>query len=557
MTNTSSSHAEMNPVDDKDQKPKQAKPLPASLLPYYWDECKFAVVPYHMDNKMRVGNKGGSVAPQPREDVERMFAQQPNLNIAMVPGVNGVCVIDFDVARKKADGERDIVQEPGFLHLPETPSVTTPSGGRHYYFKIPYGLRLKTHLNLYKQHPVHGQKGTGALRKVDFLSEKHAGVVLPPSDFGHGEYQWEVPIGSVEMAELPLRVLLAEKISSGTIEKGFEWLRIVEQVNLADGDYRNGAMISFATSLYATLLEHGNTVAVAREAVVKELSRQNQEFSQPLDRHVLSGITNRFLKYSHDTKKKDAQLFSAENATKLQQSVTESDAAGGDINWAEALQGGFTDGKNYELDLFIKGKLIHLDEINDKNIEKPQYIARRCRHVSKDTSISSPYYENAAGLEAWLKDVLAVWLPKIKGDTASDSLNLGKAWLIKYCQKPISKESSAPFKQAEHPVKDGSNFYVAYAGFHNFIKKQIDKSTADKYTHIILESVGATKRKGGDRASFYEISEHNLYGESSLPLQAGLGQDDVSCGAHEEDETGGEVDPSDELWKEERRRSEK
>jgi hypothetical protein len=175
----------------------------------------------------------------------------------------------------------------------------------------------------------------------------------------------------------------------------------------------------------------------------------------------------------------------------------------GGINWAEALQGGLTDGKNYELDLIINGVPLHLDGMSDTTMEDPQYIARRCRHILKDTSIFCPYPKDQEGTIAWIKNVLSVWLPKITGDTASNSLELGMAWLRKYCDTSISKRSHPkPFQQMEHAVKDGPIFYVPYPGFYAFIKKKNDKATADKCAQVVLESVGAIKRKGGVRTNF-------------------------------------------------------
>jgi hypothetical protein len=228
----------------------------------------------------------------------------------------------------------------------------------------------------------------------------------------------------------------------------------------------------------------------------------------------------------------------------------------GGIDWAQALQGGFTDGKTYELDLIINGKPVHLDDIDDKTIEKPQHIARRCRHILKDTSISCPYHENPAGLAAWLNDVLAVWLPKIAGDTSSDSLGMGLAWLRKYCDHAISKESmSAPFKQSEHAVKDGPNLLIPYAGFYGYIKKKNDKATADKNARVILQSVGAVKRKGGGRTNFYEISSDKLYDVDAVSIETGSGKDNAISGSDEGDDEPGEIGSGDEFREKERQGS--
>ncbi|MBP6946029.1 bifunctional DNA primase/polymerase [Patescibacteria group bacterium] len=127
---------EDNQVSKEEDKFPNANPKSWDIT--QWAECyahehKMSIAAYSADEKIRLGTRGKGTAPQPYEEVRRMFQVNPLLNIAMVPGENGIVVVDFDVKAAKADLDRAIEKDPAFLLLPETPSVDTPSGGMHFY----------------------------------------------------------------------------------------------------------------------------------------------------------------------------------------------------------------------------------------------------------------------------------------------------------------------------------------------------------------------------------------------------------------------------------------
>jgi len=98
------------------------------------------------------------------EEVERWWDKHPNDNIGMNPEANGLVVLDLDLYKDECNWDRDV---------PPTMMVRSASGGEHHYFEDG-GERFPAKFN--------GYKG------VDI---KHRGVVvMPPSRFENGEYEW-------------------------------------------------------------------------------------------------------------------------------------------------------------------------------------------------------------------------------------------------------------------------------------------------------------------------------------------------------------------------------
>lgn len=108
------------------------------------------------------------------EDVERWWDKHPNDNIGMCPETNGLVVLDLDLYKPECNWDK--VRE-------KTMMVRSASGGEHHYFEDA------------------GHRFPGKFGGYEAVDIKHRGVVvLPPSRFENGEYEW----GNEEpAAELP------------------------------------------------------------------------------------------------------------------------------------------------------------------------------------------------------------------------------------------------------------------------------------------------------------------------------------------------------------------
>jgi hypothetical protein len=69
--------------------------------------------------------------------IEQWWDEHPNANIGIAPGTAGLLVVDVDV-KGEVDGHDSLdILEAEHGKLPETRTTATPSGGVHFYFRVP------------------------------------------------------------------------------------------------------------------------------------------------------------------------------------------------------------------------------------------------------------------------------------------------------------------------------------------------------------------------------------------------------------------------------------
>ncbi|MFA5792196.1 MAG: bifunctional DNA primase/polymerase [Candidatus Paceibacterota bacterium] len=117
--------------------------------------------------------------PASREEIESWFTNTNPEGIAIVTGkISGIVVLDVE-----HDGDTT------GLEIPNTPTVKSGGGGKHYYFKYPEG----------------GMKNTTRIfnRKIDIRGDGGY-VVAPPSLHKTGNhYEWEIELDKIPLAEIP------------------------------------------------------------------------------------------------------------------------------------------------------------------------------------------------------------------------------------------------------------------------------------------------------------------------------------------------------------------
>lgn len=98
------------------------------------------------------------------DEVERWWDKHPSDNIGMCPETNGLVVLDLDLYKDECNWDREV---------PPTMLVRSASGGEHHYFEDA------------------GHRFPGKFGGYEAVDIKHRGVVvLPPSRFEDGEYEW-------------------------------------------------------------------------------------------------------------------------------------------------------------------------------------------------------------------------------------------------------------------------------------------------------------------------------------------------------------------------------
>lgn len=126
----------------------------------------------------------------PTEDEVRGFWKlHPEAGVGFVTGkVSGISVVDFDLYKEGA------VQIPECLNKTETPTASTPRGGRHYYFT--YDPRLE-------QGADKASDGKG----LDVRNDGGC-IMAPPTVNGAGRYEWIIPFSRDYLACVPDDLLL-------------------------------------------------------------------------------------------------------------------------------------------------------------------------------------------------------------------------------------------------------------------------------------------------------------------------------------------------------------
>jgi hypothetical protein len=117
--------------------------------------------------------------------IEHRWTVNPSANIGIVPGSAGLLVVDIDV-KGEVDGHDALdILEREHGKLPDTRTALTPSGGVHYYYRVPEGETFGNR-----------RVGEGG---IDIRADKGY-VIAPPSSICGKWYRWT---NSIKAAPLP------------------------------------------------------------------------------------------------------------------------------------------------------------------------------------------------------------------------------------------------------------------------------------------------------------------------------------------------------------------
>lgn len=153
-----------------------------------YESMGFSIIPLNKNKKPFVEWKEYQKRRANQEEIRDWWKKWPNANIGIVTGaISGICVIDIDSEAGAKEIEKFI---PESL---EMPIVSTPSGGKHYYFKMP-------------DEPM--CNNVGIIPGCDFRGEGGY-IVAPPSkcksktDKKIKSYAWQVPISNTILEIVP------------------------------------------------------------------------------------------------------------------------------------------------------------------------------------------------------------------------------------------------------------------------------------------------------------------------------------------------------------------
>ncbi len=148
----------------------------------YYAELGFAVLPLQMNGKAPMTTEafpsGFKSATTDKNRIQQHWLNYPTSNIGLRISEN-LIIMDIDVHNENGFDSLEVLEKE-FGTLPYTFSVDTPTGGKHYYFKLPDGVTIDRQINAFKG--------------IDLLTNGY--VVASPSSINGREYA--VSSGSIE-----------------------------------------------------------------------------------------------------------------------------------------------------------------------------------------------------------------------------------------------------------------------------------------------------------------------------------------------------------------------
>lgn len=234
-----------------------------------YDEIGWVVLPIKKNEKRPTISEWSSI--KDNSQTLNLFKDDSNLGVLMGKP-SGVICIDVDV--KKADGLATLTAlEDRYGALPETVYSTTPSGGKHYYFKY--------------HDTIINRKKVGA--GIDIQADGTQTLEYPSMINGE-PYEWIVDPFNNEVAELPDKWL--DYLSRGTIELVDTFVAPEE---VQEGS-RNNTMAAYVGSMLGKKLK--------KETVLRKALKYNKEhFDPPLDDDEVETIVNSMIKTDIKNKK--------------------------------------------------------------------------------------------------------------------------------------------------------------------------------------------------------------------------------------------------------------
>lgn len=206
--------------------------------------------------RIRNWQNNGSTSP---DQIRKWWKQWPDANIGLVTGEqNQIFVLDVDPGHGGDVSLDRLTDEHG--DLPETPRQQTGSGGEHYVFQLPKGVKIRNKVEL-NGLPGLDVRGNGGM------------IVVEPSRSVKGSYEWYIEEELTTVAPAPAPEWLVKLVSQGDRQKRQEAGRLPEKI-------KEGARRNALVSLAGTLRRRG----VHPDAILESLRATNEkQMEEPLE----------------------------------------------------------------------------------------------------------------------------------------------------------------------------------------------------------------------------------------------------------------------------------
>lgn len=234
-----------------------------SIIPTHPDDVKKALF-YHKDKPALT-----------EDEIKQIWNKLPNCGIAFK--MTNIFSIDIDTPQHagttKIDGFKSLKESIPPEWLPDTLTVSTPSGGKHLYYMKVNGLPNKSI--------------TAFLPGVDVQASYNSISVVPPTKRPEGAYEWDLVLGSKNPVAIPPKELIdfiqekANKNKTNIVNFKSTYKRKNYAGKLLDElcyPQIKGQRNSYLTSLVGKMLYSG----ADEETCYKLAHFTNSQFQEPL-----------------------------------------------------------------------------------------------------------------------------------------------------------------------------------------------------------------------------------------------------------------------------------
>lgn len=225
----------------------------------HYQKLGYSVIPIDKKSKRAITKFKDKTFSE--NEIRRFWHEQPDANIAW--RTTDFFVIDIDVSVTE-NGYESLKEWELSQYIPKTLTATTPSGGKHIFFKKPKGIELSQDIRV--------KPG------IDIKANKNNYVLVAPSNNAKGSYKWDK--STEQMAEAPAEIISILQTSKQPKEPmsfttdysrgefSSKTAKLFEQVvfGLGDKGGRNNALASFVGGLLMRGVDVDATYLLAKIA---------------------------------------------------------------------------------------------------------------------------------------------------------------------------------------------------------------------------------------------------------------------------------------------------
>lgn len=219
----------------------------------HYAELGFKVLPLQSNGKAPLTTEkfhsGFKSATTDKNKIQQHWSKYPTSNIGLRIS-NDLIIMDIDVHNENGFDSLAVLEKE-FGKLPATFSVDTPTGGKHYYLKLPEGVTIDRQINVFKgidlltngyvvasPSVINGKKyavSSGSIDQLTLLPNWLLKTFKTHREQGSSEYMSQTNTAQYKTGKKYTGALLDELVTGATIGGRNDWIMRMTSKMLAVG----------------------------------------------------------------------------------------------------------------------------------------------------------------------------------------------------------------------------------------------------------------------------------------------------------------------------------